>query len=392
MDEERQWMVLTGDAKRVLKALPNESVNTCVTSPPYYGLRSYYPDGVRMRDDAPAWVTDEFKKRGTNVYHRNEIPDDLIRFFEPAEIGLEESPEEYISNLADVFDEVKRVLRKDGTCWLNIGDSYWGSGSRGTDFTEYFSDSDSKQATNKGTIDMSNIPKLTGNCGVYKNKDLIGIPWMLAFELRKRGWYLRQDIIWQKVNPLPESVKDRCTKSHEYIFLLSKSQNYYFDHEAMQERAVKDAVSSSGKTTRYGGNKYTATPDVFYRTKSGGAYDYTGFRNKRDVWSVPTQPFHGAHFATFPEQLIEPCVRAGSPVGGVVLDPFSGSGTTGVVCLKNDRRYIGIELNPEYVEIQENRIGEVQEQVEAKKNQFTFFEDPEQDLVAAGCQKQESLW
>ena len=190
--------VINGDCLDVLKTLPDESIDCCVTSPPYYGLRDY----------------------GVNE-----------------QIGLEETPEQYIEKLTQVFHEVKRVLKKDGTLWLNIGDSYWGSGSRGWDFTDKFSDASKIQQNSKGTINLKNLPKLVGNVGEYKNKDLIGIPWMLAFALRDDGWYLRQDIIWHKPNPMPESVKDRCTKSHEYIFLLSKKQQYYFDYEAIQEES-----------------------------------------------------------------------------------------------------------------------------------------------------------
>ena len=263
-------MILQGDALTVLKTLPSESVNMCVTSPPYYALRDYGVDG---------------------------------------QIGLEETPEAYIENLVAVFREVKRVLKNDGTLWVNIGDSYAGSGKGEWDNKEaqkevYVPDSDSPQVR---------LPKTWDG---IKQKDLIGIPWMLAFALRADGWYLRQDIIWQKPNPMPESVTDRCTKSHEYIFLLSKSPHYFFDHEAMQEEAVYQTAERIDNATRYGGNKYTATPDKFNRTKSGNAYAYTGFRNKRDVWCVATVPYAGAHFATFPEKLIEPCVLSSTKVGG----------------------------------------------------------------------------
>lgn len=321
-------MIYTGDALTVLKTLPSESVNMCVTSPPYYGLRDYGVDG---------------------------------------QIGLEETPEKFIAALANVFDEVKRVLKSDGTLWVNIGDSYAGSGKGAWDNKDmqkevYVPDPDSPQSKMAKTWD-----------GI-KSKDLIGIPWMLAFELRRRGWYLRQDIIWQKPNPMPESVRDRCTKSHEYIFLLSKSPQYFFNHDAMKEQAVLPAVEKREKQPRYGGNKYTATPDKFNRTKSGNAYDYTGYRNRRDVWAVTTQPFSGAHFAVFPEKLVEPCVLAGSPENGTVLDCFNGSGTTGVVCAKNGRNYVGIELNPDYVELSNNRIAAAMQEVEAQKAQYSLFD------------------
>lgn len=323
-------MILQGDALTVLKTLPSEIVNMCVTSPPYYALRDYGVDG---------------------------------------QIGLEETPEAYIENLVAVFREVKRVLKNDGTLWVNIGDSYAGSGKGAWDNKEaqkevYVPDSDSPQVR---------LPKTWDG---IKQKDLIGIPWMLAFALRADGWFLRQDIIWQKPNPMPESVTDRCTKSHEYIFLLSKSPHYFFDHEAMKEEAVESrVVDRLDNATRYGGKKYTATPDKFNRTKSGNAYAYTGFRNKRDVWCVATVPYAGAHFATFPEKLIEPCILAGAPQNGVVLDCFSGAGTTGVVCARHGREYIGIELNPEYVKLSEDRIAAVQADIDALKAQYSLWED-----------------
>lgn len=211
--------IIQGDCLEVLKTIESTTVNCCVTSPPYYALRDYGDD---------------------------------------RQIGLEDTPEEYIDKLVQVFREVKRVLKDDGTLWLNIGDSYWGSGSRGYDFTGKFNETSAIQNGSQGTINLSNVPKLVGNTDNYKNKDLIGIPWMLAFALRKDGWYLRQDIIWHKPNPMPESVKDRCTKSHEYIFLLSKKPHYYFDYEAIQEeskwggcdkRANKGRIAYEGKRT-----------------------------------------------------------------------------------------------------------------------------------------------
>jgi DNA modification methylase len=323
-------MIYNGDAAAILKTLPGESVHCCVTSPPYFGLRDYGVDG---------------------------------------QIGLEETPEEYINRLVEVFREVKRVLRNDGTLWLNIGDSYSGSG-KGGQSEEKRSENWRPQYGNKG------------KCYGLKPKDLIGIPWMLAFALRADGWYLRQDIIWQKPNPMPESVTDRCTKSHEYIFLFSKSRTYFFDAEAIAEPVTQSTIDRlsqdvenqhgservPGKTNgamkaaapRYGGKKYTENPDVSYRTKSGNAYELREKRNKRDVWNVATQPYSEAHFATFPKDLIRPCILAGCPVGGIVLDPFFGSGTTGEVALEENRNFIGIELNPEYIKIAQKRISEVQ--------------------------------
>ena len=315
-------MILIGDVRERLKELPDQSVNCCVTSPPYWGLRDYGNDG---------------------------------------QIGLEQDPDDFIAELVTVFREVRRVLRDDGTLWLNIGDSYSGSG-KGT-------------AGNLGKKhNERHLENKTGGLvpNGTKPKDLVGIPWMLAFALRADGWYLRQDIIWHKPNPMPESVRDRCTKAHEYIFLLSKSPKYYFDSEAMKEpakypfdnrgaradsRAGTSMNSVGGKTgIRFGGNKYGDSDDPKHSTKSGNEYIATGTRNKRSVWSVTTQPFKGAHFATFPPALIEPCILAGSPRGGVVLDPFFGAGTTGLVAQRHNRKWIGCELNPEYAAIAQARI------------------------------------
>jgi DNA modification methylase len=264
-----------------LRQMPDNSVDCCITSPPYYGLRDYGVDG---------------------------------------QIGLEKSPDDYVAKITEVFREVHRVLKLTGTLWLNIGDCYAG-GNKGA--AAYPDNSKKyKQGTNRGTVGDRTAYRYQTTC---KDKDLIGIPWMLAFALRdKVGFYLRQDIIWHKPNPMPESVLDRCTKAHEYIFLFSKSSRYYFNHEEMQEQAVCAAVERRENPPRYGGNKYTATPDKFYRTKSGNAYAYTGKRNKRDVWTVSTKPDLNAHFAVYPEELIRPCVLAGCPVGGGDSRPFHG--------------------------------------------------------------------
>lgn len=294
-----------------LRAIPDDSIHCCVTSPPYFNLRDYGVDG---------------------------------------QIGLENTPEEYIEKLTDVFREVYRVLHPSGTLWLNIGDCYAVSGKGAVKYAD--NAKKYKQGTNRGSLGCPNISKKFDG---YKNKDLLGIPWMLAFALRADGWFLRQDIIWAKPNPMPESMKDRCTKSHEYIFLLAKSPKYYFDADAIHEKS-----ETKGKTKtnacRYGGKKYTANPEKFYRTKSECAYIDREFRNKRDVWTVPTQPFQEAHFATFPEKLIADCILAGCPENGIVLDPFIGSGTTAVVARKLSRRYIGFEINQEYIGIANNRL------------------------------------
>ena len=291
-----------GDVLEGLQSLEDKSVQTCITSPPYWGLRDYGVDG---------------------------------------QLGLEKTPEEYVEKLVAVFREVRRVLRDDGTVWLNLGDSYNGSGGAGGDY----STGGLKEGQPKyGRKFASNL----------KPKDLVGIPWRVAFALQADGWYLRQDIIWAKPNPMPESVRDRCTKAHEYIFLLSKSARYYYDNEAIKEEAVllrncyrpfQDKVYENMDINRQCLNPKFS--DKVYKT-----------RNKRSVWTVPTKGFPGAHFATFPPDLITPCILAGAPVGGVVLDPFMGAGTTALTSQRLGRKWVGIELNPEYAELIKKRFGD----------------------------------
>lgn len=367
--EEYTNKILNGDCLEVLKTLPDKICDCCVTSPPYYGLRDY-GTGTWIGGDpnCPHRRTSKFSPNTSTGHAQEElignVGDAIYKTVcplcgavrEDKQIGLEETPELYVQKLVEVFREIKRVLKDDGTLWVNIGDSYWGSGSRGFDFTDKFTEASKLQQGSKGTTDLHNLPKLVGNKDGYKNKDLIGIPWMLAFALRDDGWYLRQDIIWHKPNPMPESVKDRCTKSHEYIFLLSKKPHYYFDYEAIQE----DAVSVVNGNPRFGGNKYGDNDDSHFAIYSGNEYVPNGKRNKRDVWGVSTKAVKEAHFATFPEELIEPCILGGSRKGGLVIDPFFGSGTTGRVCTKFGRDYIGIELNPQYIEIGERRNENVQ--------------------------------
>jgi len=314
--------------------IESETIDCCVTSPPYFGLRDYGSEG---------------------------------------QIGLEPTPEDYIDVLLDVFREVRRVLKPDGTLWLNLGDSY-------------SSVSGSRNGYNDGRKNRSERQS-AGHVAGIKTKDLMGIPWMVAFALRADGWYLRQDIIWHKPNPMPESVTDRCTKSHEYIFLLSKSPRYYFDNIAISEPVTATTISRllqpnlenqagsnrvPGKTNgpmkakppKFGGNKYGFSGDDHDRTKSGNEYQIkNGTRNKRSVWIVTTKPFKEAHFATYPPDLIEPCILAGCRPGGIVLDPFMGAGTTALVAARNGRDYIGFELNPEYCEIAKRRIKTVQIQM-----------------------------
>ena len=302
--------VLLGDCIARLKGLPAKSVQTCVTSPPYFGLRDYGHEG---------------------------------------QIGLEQTPEQYIAKMVEVFRCVRDVLADDGTLWVNIGDSYASTSTYNA------------PRTSKGEFGRVEAPKQP-NVGIppgCKPKDLIGIPWMLAFALRADGWYLRQDIIWHKPNPMPESVRDRCTKAHEYIFLLSKSERYFFDSEAMKEDAVGGQTGKAASFKREGSKREQTIPGQGYGTHRPDREDvaYNGEkRNRRSVWTVATRPYKGAHFATFPPALIEPCVLSGSRPGDIVLDPFNGSGTTGQVALQHGRRYLGIELNPEYVELTRSRL------------------------------------
>lgn len=309
--------VLVGDCRETLKSLPDQSVNCCVTSPPYFGLRDY----------------------GT-----------------PNQIGLEETPEQFVQNLVEVFREVKRVLKDDGTLWLNLGDSYAGSGKgRNSDGS---ANPVGNQETNKGT----NVGELfkTKLSGDLKPKDLIGIPWMVAFALRADGWYLRQEIIWHK-NAMPESVKDRCTKSHEHIFLLSKSKQYHFDQEAIKEPATTTDTSKRNRDE-------SRLNNVPGRTRMAGlTTNHYETRNKRSVWKVNTQPYSGGHFAVYPPKLIEPCVMAGCPEGGTVLDPFGGSGTTGAVAKLHNRNAILCELNEEYVDLMGDRVDNVYKTMTGKE-------------------------
>ncbi len=327
--------LLTGDALEMLRTLPDCSVQCCVTSPPYFGLRDYGCAG---------------------------------------QIGLEATPAEFIARLVAVFGEVHRVLRKDGTLWVNIADSYSSQAGKRKS-------GDKSGIKQQGNVASIGAPSRTAEgC---KGKDLIGIPWMLALALRADGWYLRQDIIWHKPNPMPESVRDRCTKAHEYLFLLSKSPRYFWDSKAIAEpaqewhgraatfdrsgndvadhvlpgqtaaqhrprvnessrKALRSDIESRHRASIPGGQSLMANPG--------------STRNKRSVWTVATAPYTGAHFATYPPKLIRPCILAGSRPGDAVLDPFSGAATTGLVALQEGRRYIGIELNPDYQALAEKRL------------------------------------
>lgn len=344
--------ILKGDCRKTLQSLPAESIDTCITSPPYWGLRDYGTAEWEGGDkNCPHMRTTKIGKN-TSTGHKamfeqgNVVGDAIYKSSCPEcgavrkdnQLGLEETPEEFVENLVQVFREVKRVLRDDGTVWLNLGDSY-SSGGRTTTTNQ----------TLRGDKDYG-VTRPKPSKGI-KPKDLIGIPWKVAFALQADGWYLRQDIIWHKPNPMPESVKDRCTKAHEYIFLLSKSPKYYFDNEAIKE----DASTVATKRNKMG-EGYQADYAKGKRFSDGERVWGSTKRNKRSVWTVTTKPFKGAHFATFPMDLIEPCVLAGCPEGGTVLDPFGGSGTTAVVANGHNRDAIICELNSEYIDIAEQRI------------------------------------
>jgi DNA modification methylase len=300
-----------GDCRVIMKRWKEEGVKvqTCVTSPPYFGLRDYGVDG---------------------------------------QIGLEQTIGEYVANMVDVFRHVWHILEDDGTVWLNLGDSYARTGG----------DSSKKGRHWDGRKNNPNTGhnRFAGDIGL-KAKDLIGIPWRVAFALQDFGWYLRQDIIWHKPNPMPESVTDRCTKSHEYIFLLTKKPQYYFNNEAIKESCINSAEEQIAKRNKKQHRENASKEEAKYVqhnfSKVEKIYEK---RNKRDVWSVTVKPYKGAHFATFPKDLIEPCVLAGSKIGDIVFDPFMGSGTTAQVALDNDRQYLGCELNPEYKELQDERL------------------------------------
>ena len=318
-----------GDSLEILKTLPDESVHCCVTSPPYWGLRDYGVAG---------------------------------------QLGLEKTPEEYVEKVVAIFREVRRALRKDATCWINLGDSYAAGGNGGHSKGETFHGHAQRAGDRTGTPKKP-PPGL-------KPKDMVGIPWRVAFALQADGWWLRSDIIWAKPNPMPESVTDRPTKAHEYVFLLSKSARYFFDQEAVKEPyqygrdhhrnadiPPDSHVPGSPIHTglRRSGNKFRKIGDQRGRPDShiGGSVPWEedeGGRNLRTVWTINTEPFPEAHFATFPQRLVEPCIKASCPRGGIVLDSFMGSGTTGVVAVKLERDFIGIELNPDYYRMAERRI------------------------------------
>ena len=296
--------ILYGDCRDTLKQF-DEQARTCVTSPPYYGLRNY----------------------GN----------------EENQIGQENTPEEFIDQLVNVFKEVRNVLTDDGTLWVNLGDSYY-------NYRPGKGQSYPKQSVSKTNQDLPTQCNKRGNkLDGLKEKDLIGIPWMFAFAMRSDGWYLRQDIIWHKPNPMPESVKDRCTKSHEYIFLLSKNKKYYYDNEAIKEPVKQDW----GTRNRTNGKYHNSGSGLSPHSGLTKSYDR---KNKRDVWSITNKPYKGSHFAVFPPDLITPCILAGSEKGDIILDPFMGSGTTAMVAKQLGRDYIGCELHEEYGNLIDQRV------------------------------------
>ena len=307
-----------GDCRETMRRWKEQGIKaqTCVTSPPYYGLRDYGHDG---------------------------------------QIGMEETPDEYIAAMVEVFRCVWDVLEDDGTLWLNIGDSYYNyRPGKGQALVQ--------QTVSNNSQDLPQVCARRGNTlDGLKEKDLIGIPWMLAFALRADGWYLRQDIIWHKPNPMPESVQDRCTKAHEYIFLLSKSQKYYYDIDSIKEELKEESIARN--QSGWNGNEDRG----YVSGKQNNMSKYLGsdkaknetHRNRRSVWTVNTKPYAGAHFAVFPQELIEPCILAGAPIGGIVLDPFMGSGTTAQVAQHLGRQYLGCELNSDYKPLQNKRISQL---------------------------------
>lgn len=301
------WQVIEGDCREVLASLDAESVHTCITSPPYWALRDYGHDG---------------------------------------QLGLEPTPDEYVASLVEVFRGVRRVLREDGTLWLNLGDSYCNRPTGRDDVSDarWAGGVGSNQKAQRGPLRHMRVHG-TG----LKPKDLIGLPWMVAFALRADGWWLRQEIIWHKRSPMPDPVTDRCTRSHEQVFMLTRSPRYFYDAAAIAEDAISDKPS---------GNSY-ARPESLSRNGRGQPLGWTGVggkRNRRTVWTLSSQPYRAAHFATFPPKLVEPCVLAGAPEGGMVLDPFAGAGTTGIVAARHGRSFVGVELNPEYAEMARRRI------------------------------------
>ena len=364
--------ILKGNNFDTLKTLDDQSINTVVTSPPYWGLRDYGtgtweggdPDCPHMRTTKISVNTATGHKGMADKGHA--VGDAIYKDICPkcnavrkdSQLGLEDTPEQFAHNLVMLFREIRRVLRDDGTVWLNLGDTY--SSHKDCKSTSQTlakgTQSEKAHVIDKGKSVSRDTKKLK-SAGL-KNKDLIGIPWRVAFALQQDGWYLRQDIIWHKPNPMPESVKDRCTKAHEYIFLFSKNKKYYYDNEAIKEDCI--TVNSKGEK-----GKPNSVKSIGKSVKGLNGFEIRdGFKNmkaqpkknKRSVWTVATKPYKEAHFATYPPELIEPCIRAGCPKGGTVLDPFGGSGTTAEVAVNNNCNAVLLELNKDYIDLAKNRI------------------------------------
>ena len=376
--ETEHGTIYCGNSLDVLKSMADESVDCCITSPPYWGLRDYGTAEWEGGDAECEHKVGRFEyavnekqvsNNGSAGHQAKDICPKCGAIRKDKQLGLEKTPEEYVANMVQLFREVRRVLRKDGTLWLNLGDSYLSDGKKEMSVKE----GSGIQADQRAKNDDYRETTPTRNARYYKNtnlkrKDLCGIPWRVAFALQADGWWLRQDIIWHKPNPMPESVRDRCTKSHEYIFMLTKSARYYFDNEAIKEPANYDGRKD---TVMKGSAKYqngyfptdVNTQSIALKGHKRWKENTDGVkvRNKRSVWTVTTKPYKEAHFATYPPDLILPCVKTAKP-DAVILDPFFGSGTTGLVAVQNGRRYIGIDLNPEYCAIAAKRIdGELQQ-------------------------------
>lgn len=354
--------IYCGDALEVLRSWPDEFVDCVITSPPYWGLRDYgtakWEGGYEKCEHKEAKEKSRYdyslensqiqsgQGKGTDAPKWKDICPSCGAKKIDNQIGLEKTPEEYVAKMVEVFWECKRVLKKEGVMFLNLGDSYWAN-----------------RAENGQSYDDNEVQRKRSGGKMHstlKPKDLVGIPWRVAFALQADGWYLRQDIIWAKPNPMPESVTDRCTKSHEYVFLLAKSQKYYFDNEAIKEEAStkEDRPPAVVRERIYGYNSKNnqLRKDKMFATRPTSVKSSYETRNRRSVWTVTTKPFKAAHFATFPEDLIVPMVKAGCPKGGLVLDCFMGAGTTALVAKNLGRQFLGIELNPAYIKIAEKRL------------------------------------
>jgi DNA modification methylase len=368
--------ILVGDVRTRLNDIPDNSIQSCITSPPYWGLRDYgtatweggdpscdhlgKPMATKANINKNCGTGNDVKNAEAREFYKDICGKCGARRID-SQIGLEQTPDEYVAEMVAVFREVRRVLKDDGVLWLNLGDSYVGGkgasgqgssemqaqrASDGESINQHYHNIGGKGQTrpsdNREMLRLSNL----------KPKDLVGIPWRVAFALQADGWWLRQDIIWHKPNPMPESVTDRCTKAHEYLFLLTKSAKYYFDNEAIKE----DAKWSSDKRAGEGRLTYEGKRQGQDGTGQEAFVSIVDKRNRRSVWTIPTKPFRGAHFAVMPEALVEPCILASSRPDDTILDPFTGSGTVAVVSLRHGRNYIGTELNPEYVDIARERI------------------------------------